>query len=332
MRVAQDRLVAPKPESVGGPAQGAGAKPKLATLSSASHLTFGARMARSVCPVSRRVASRTWCRTAVLRDCAVRLRRGSHRVQPSTSGAPRPWSCTQRPGVRVNRRLVPTRCACWVPCVTARNAMITAAWPEDLPHAAGSWRRPQAGLLWGGVPGEQRDENLGVGAAPAGDGIPAGYRPVAGDRFGRELHGVASLGDVVEGLLVVGAAGDLVDGRVNEAQMAPGVLVGQGDERGPDRGAGAGAAAVADHGPTVVTQDEGHAGVASSVGGHVGHSPGGPDARGAVLVARPGEQAAEPAAGCLEGRSRVAIRQVPGGLSLPRAGGVAGGQAGAAGA
>ena len=49
------------------------------------------------------------------------------------------------------------------------------------------------------------------------------------------------------------------------------------------------------------------------------------------LVAGPGEQAAEPAAGCLEGRSRVAVRQAPGGLALPGAGGVAGGQAGAAG-
>ena len=57
-----------------------------------------------------------------------------------------------------------------------------------------------------------------------------------------------------------------------------------------------------------------------------------PDAGDAVLVAGPGEQAAEPAAGCLEGRSRVAVWQAPGGLALPGAGGVAGGQAGAAGA
>src|SRR5262249_13750634 len=126
----------------------------------------------------------------------------------------------------------------------SQNAGITAAWPEDLPNAAGSWRRPWAGLLWGGVPGEQRDENLGVRAAPAGDRIPGGSRPVAGDRLGRELHGVVSLGDVVEGLTVAGAAGDLVDGRVDDAQTAPGVLVGQGDQRGPDRCAGAGAAAV----------------------------------------------------------------------------------------
>ena len=61
-----------------------------------------------------------------------------------------------------------------------------------------------ARLLWGGVPGEQRDENLGVGAAPAGDRIPAGCRLVAGDRGGRELDGVVSLGDVVEGPVVPG--------------------------------------------------------------------------------------------------------------------------------
>jgi hypothetical protein len=92
---------------------------------------------------------------------------------------------------------------------------------------------------------QQRDEHLRVGAAPAGDRIPAGCRLVAGDRLGRELRGVVSLGDVVEGLVVAGAAGDLVDGRVDETQVPPGVLVGQGDQRGPDRGAGAGAATVA---------------------------------------------------------------------------------------
>src|SRR5262249_15248427 len=182
----------------------------------------------------------------------------------------------------------------------------------------------------GGVPGEQRDENLGVRAAPAGDRIPGGSRPVAGDRLGRGLHGVVFLGDVVEGLMVAGAAGGLVDGRVDGAQTAPGVLAGQGAQRGPDGCRGAGAAAVADHGPAVVAQDDGHAGVAGGVGGDVGHAPGGPDAGEAVLVAGAGEQAAEPAAGCLEGRSGGAVRQAPGGLALPGAGGVAGGQAGAA--
>src|SRR5262245_48482153 len=82
-----------------------------------------------------------------------------------------------------------------------------------------------ARLLWDRVPGEQRDESLSVGGAPAGDRIPAGSRRVADDRLGRELHGVASLGDVVEGLVVAGAAGDLVDGRIDEAQAAPCVLI-----------------------------------------------------------------------------------------------------------
>lgn len=40
-----------------------------------------------------------------------------------------------------------------------------------------------------------------------------------------------------------------------------------------------------------------HAGVAGGVGGHVGHSPAGADARHAILVAGPGEQAAEAADG-----------------------------------
>src|SRR6266496_3287813 len=81
-------------------------------------------------------------------------------------------------------------------------------------------------------------------------------------------------------------------------------------------------AAVADHGRAVAAEHDGHAGVVVGVGRHVGHPPGGPDAGDAVLVAGPGEQAAEPAAGCLEGRSRVAGRQAPGGLALPGAGGV----------
>jgi uncharacterized protein len=72
--------------------------------------------------------------------------------------------------------------------------------------------------------GEQRDEHLGVGAAPAGDRIPAWACPVAGDRRGRELGRVAVTGgDVVEGLVVLRAAGDLVDGRVDEAEVAVGV-------------------------------------------------------------------------------------------------------------
>src|SRR5215467_13900675 len=76
-----------------------------------------------------------------------------------------------------------------------------------------------------GVPGEQRDQNLGVGAAPSGDGIPAWCRPVAVDHVGREADGVVSERDIVEGLVVMRASRDLVDGRIDESQMAPGVLV-----------------------------------------------------------------------------------------------------------
>ena len=39
-------------------------------------------------------------------------------------------------------------------------------------------------LRAGGVAGEQGDEHLGVGAAPAGDRVPAGRGLVAGDRLG----------------------------------------------------------------------------------------------------------------------------------------------------
>jgi hypothetical protein len=185
-----------------------------------------------------------------------------------------------------------------------------------------------------GIAGEQGDEDLGVGAAPAGDRIPAGCGLVAGDRPGREPHGVVARGDVVEGLVVVGTAGDLVDRRVDEAQVAPRVLVGQRDERGPDRGAGAGPAVALDGVPGAGAEDNRHACAVAGIGGHVGNPSGGASARDAGLVGGPGEQLAEPATGGLEGPalvSGVSGRQAPGRLADPGAGGMAGGQAGAPG-
>src|SRR4029077_20894300 len=94
---------------------------------------------------------------------------------------------------------------------------------------------------------EQGYEPLGVRASPAGYGVPAWSCSVAGDCSVGELRGVGVTGgDVVEGLVVVRAAGDLVDGGVDEAEVASGVLVGEGDDPGPDGRAGARAAVLAD--------------------------------------------------------------------------------------
>jgi hypothetical protein len=102
----------------------------------------------------------------------------------------------------------------------------------------------------------------------------------------------------VKGLVVAGAAADPVEGGVDEAEVPAGVLIGQGDDRCPQRSGGAGPG-----GPgqdvvlAAVGGGQGHAGAGISVGGHVGRAPGGPDAGDAVLVGGPGEQPAEAAAG-----------------------------------
>src|SRR5712691_6245406 len=80
----------------------------------------------------------------------------------------------------------------------------------------------------GGV-GQEGDEVLGVGAAPAGDRVPAGSGGVAGEDASGPEHGVVAGDHVVEGAVAGGAAGDGVDGGVGEAEVLPGVLVGQGD-------------------------------------------------------------------------------------------------------
>src|SRR5579863_3582065 len=95
----------------------------------------------------------------------------------------------------------------------------------DPPKGSRVARVPWSGGGAGGA-GQQGDEVLGVGAAPAGDRVPAGSRVVAGDDAALPLHGVVAGGHVVEGLVVSRAAGDGVDGGVDEAQVLSGLLVG----------------------------------------------------------------------------------------------------------
>jgi len=66
---------------------------------------------------------------------------------------------------------------------------------------------------------QQGDEVQGVWAAPAGDWVPAGSGGVAGEDTGGPEHRVVAGDYVVEGPVVGGAAGDVVDGGVDEAQV-----------------------------------------------------------------------------------------------------------------
>ena len=74
---------------------------------------------------------------------------------------------------------------------------------------------------------QQRHQHLCVGAAPARDRVPPWRCRVAGEGLrtghGRtrratrsERHPVGAFGDLVEGVPVVAAHGDLVQGRVHE--------------------------------------------------------------------------------------------------------------------
>src|ERR1039458_8178446 len=92
--------------------------------------------------------------------------------------------------------------------------------------------------------GQQGDECLRVGASPARYRVPSGTGVVTSRDGADDQVGTGS--DVVEGLVVAGAAGDAVDGWVNEAEAVMGVLVGQRDESRPQRRGGAGAGGRAD--------------------------------------------------------------------------------------
>src|SRR6202042_3635231 len=79
------------------------------------------------------------------------------------------------------------------------------------------------------------NEDLGVGAAPAGDRVPARSRLVPEDDPGGPHHRVVTGHHVVEGAVIVPAAGDPVDRGVDEAQVPARILVGQGDHGRPQR-------------------------------------------------------------------------------------------------
>ena len=66
---------------------------------------------------------------------------------------------------------------------------------------------------------EQRDQDLGVGAAPAGDRIPAGPCLVTNEDAGGPQHRVVPGHRVVEGLVIGAALGDPVDSRIDETQV-----------------------------------------------------------------------------------------------------------------
>src|SRR5262249_18062937 len=149
-------------------------------------------------------------------------------------------------------------------------------------------------------------------AAPARDCVPTAGSVVAADRLGREAHGVVPGGDVVEGLVVAGAAADAVEGSVDEAEVTVGVLVGERDQTRPQWRARAGAAAAMDGVRAAAgAGDHRQRGVGGSGGGHVGDAPAAPEARYVVLVAGPREEAAEAATRRLEVAAGATERQAP---------------------
>src|SRR5579863_3248997 len=97
------------------------------------------------------------------------------------------------------------------------GAMDVASFPESA-VPAGEISRVGPGSR-AGVAGEQGDERLRVGASPAGNRVPAGSGLVAGDGLVGERHAVGAGGHVVERLVIVVAAADLVKGGVDEAEV-----------------------------------------------------------------------------------------------------------------
>src|SRR5262249_20765460 len=145
--------------------------------------------------------------------------------------------------------------------------------------------------------------------------------PVAGDCRVRKLGRVAAArGDVVEGTVILRAAGDLVDGRVDEAEMALGVLVGEGDDPCPQGRARARAGVPAHRVARAgAARDDRYPGDGVTVGGHVGDAAHCADALDTVLVGGPAEETAEPSARRLEGTAGAAIGKPPGGFAGPGA-------------
>ena len=174
------------------------------------------------------------------------------------------------------------------------------------------------------IVGKQWHQRRRIGTTPAGNRIPARARLVTDDRIGGEFGGVVAHRDVMEGLVVLRAAGDLVDGRVDEAEMPLRVLVGEGDDPGPGRRSSARAAVSADRVTTAaIARDDRKPGVGIGVSGDIGDTAHGADTVDAVLIRGPSEEMTEPPARRLNEGVRVAIGKAPRGFADPGAGRVA---------
>src|SRR5215472_5172935 len=133
------------------------------------------------------------------------------------------------------------------------------------------------GVSAAGVAGKKGHEYLSVRVSPSRDRVPAGCCLVAGERGGRKHEGVVAGGYVVEGLVVLRAAGDLVDGGVDEAEVPVRELVGQRDQPGPEGGCGAGAGGWAHDGLAGMAAhgDNGHPRVEGRVTSDIRYATGG---------------------------------------------------------
>jgi hypothetical protein len=90
------------------------------------------------------------------------------------------------------------------------------SWGTRPPGTATSEPFPVAGS---DVVRQQRHEDVSVRAAPTGDGVPARAGPVTADRPRGEVHGVVACRYVMEGPVVVGAAGYPVNACVDGSRV-----------------------------------------------------------------------------------------------------------------
>ena len=121
---------------------------------------------------------------------------------------------------------------------------------------------------------QQRDEHLRVGGSPTCHRVPSGSRLVT----------VEAGRNVVKGLVVAGAAADVVDGGVDEAEVVMGVLVGQHHDSRPERRGTARAGFRYEVFHAMGGVNLRHAAGRICVGGHVGHAPRLGDPRHAILI------------------------------------------------
>ena len=183
------------------------------------------------------------------------------------------------------------------------------------------------------VASEEGHKHLGVRTAPTGYGVPARPSLVTGNRPLVELGRVVARGDVVKGMVVLRAAGDLVNGWVDEAKVPLRVLVSKGDDPGPGGRSSARAAVSADRVATAaIARDDRKPGVGTGVSRYIGDTAHCADAADAILIRGPTEELTEPPARRLHEGARVAIGKAPCGLADPGAGRVARIERGAPGA